>query len=177
MSPPKTKKLEAIILNTKPFGEKDRLVEIFSREQGRQKAIAKSAATLKSKLRGHIEPTSHVEIVLYQGKSLDLITEAQTITAFPEIRTSWDRLQLAGYFLQVVRNVTVEHQHNPQLFDILQTALHQANSHPDTAGIKAFFERELLKAEGVWDENWEQTGFETQINSYCERVSNGLHSV
>ncbi len=169
MTQSKTKKCEAIILSTRPFSEKDRIVEFFAKQGGRATALAKSAATMKSRLRGHIEPTTHVELVLYRGKSLDLITEAHTLTSFLDIRSSYERIRLTGYLIQVLRNITVEHQDNPALFDILLKALAKLECGEPEAHVKTTFQTDILIAEGLWDLDTEITDgeFQNRINSYC----------
>jgi len=155
MTNPKQYKTEAIILGTRPLGEKDKLVSIFTPHLGRFTIVAKSAQSQKSKLRGCIEPTAKVMLELYKGKSLDLVTEGQLLSGYWGIRESFERLCLAGEFIRWIIKFTAEHQENNALFILLDQALSSLDQEMALQAAKRCFQTKLLQIEGLWDhDNW-----------------------
>ena len=70
---------QAVVLRTQKLGEADRIITLLTREHGRIKAVAKGVRRTKSRWGARLEPTSHVDLQLYGGKSLDTITQAVSI--------------------------------------------------------------------------------------------------
>ena len=68
MAPPRTYHCEALILKHVPFGEADLLVTFFTRERGKIRAVARGARRSNSKLVGHLEPLTQVNLSVAQGR-------------------------------------------------------------------------------------------------------------
>lgn len=72
---------EAIVLRSQKLGESDRIVTLLSRRYGRVRAVARGVRKTTSRIGGRLEPFAHVDVQLYSGKSLDNITQVETIAA------------------------------------------------------------------------------------------------
>lgn len=72
----KTKKINAIILSRRDFGEADRLISAFSLEEGKIKIIAKGSRRIKSKMASHIEPFTVGCYQVVRGKRFYILTGA-----------------------------------------------------------------------------------------------------
>ncbi len=73
---------DGIVLRTHKLGEADRIVTVLGRKSGRIRAVAKGVRRTKSRLGARVEPFTHVDLLLYTGRSLDVITQAETIRAY-----------------------------------------------------------------------------------------------
>src|SRR6195952_5529991 len=73
---------EAVVLRTQRLGEADRIVSLLTRRHGRVRAVAKGVRRTKSKFGSRLEPGTHVDLQLYEGRSLDTITQAETIAPY-----------------------------------------------------------------------------------------------
>ncbi|KKR32290.1 MAG: repair protein RecO protein, partial [Candidatus Gottesmanbacteria bacterium GW2011_GWC2_39_8] len=82
----RTYKTEGIILRRINFGEADRLITIFSKHYGKQKVLGKGVRKIKSRRAPHLELFNRSVIFLHRGKNFDIITEAQTINSFSDLR-------------------------------------------------------------------------------------------
>jgi DNA repair protein RecO (recombination protein O) len=71
-----------IVLRTQKLGEADRIVTLLARREGRVRAVAKGVRRTKSRFGARLEPFTHVDLQLYTGRSLDVITQAETIRAY-----------------------------------------------------------------------------------------------
>ena len=65
---------EAVVLRTHDLGEADRIVTMLSRAHGRIRGVAKGVRRTKSRFGGRLEPFSMVDVQLYEGRTLDVIT-------------------------------------------------------------------------------------------------------
>ncbi len=75
---------DGIVLRTQKLGEADRIITILSRRNGRIRAVAKGVRRTKSRFGARLEPFSHVDLMLYTGRSLDVITQAETVRGYGE---------------------------------------------------------------------------------------------
>ena len=73
---------EAVVLRTQRLGEADRIVSLLTRRHGRVRAVAKGVRRTKSKFGARLEPGTHVDLQLYEGRSLDTVTEASTLAPY-----------------------------------------------------------------------------------------------
>jgi DNA repair protein RecO (recombination protein O) len=75
---------DAIVLRTQKLGEADRIVTLLGRHSGRVRAVAKGVRRTKSRFGARLEPFTHVDLMLHTGRSLDVITQADTLRPYGE---------------------------------------------------------------------------------------------
>ena len=75
---------DGIVLRTQKLGEADRIVTVLARKTGRIRAVAKGVRRTKSRFGARLEPFTHVDLLLYTGRSLDVITQAETLRSYGE---------------------------------------------------------------------------------------------
>ncbi|GAA4114389.1 DNA repair protein RecO [Nocardioides fonticola] len=73
---------EAIVLRTHKLGEADRIITLLTRQHGRVRAVAKGVRRTTSKFGSRLEPFTHVDLQLADGRNLDTVTQAETLTPF-----------------------------------------------------------------------------------------------
>jgi DNA repair protein RecO (recombination protein O) len=78
---------DGIVLRTQKLGEADRIVTILARKSGRIRAVAKGVRKTKSRFGARLEPFTHVDLLLYTGRTLDVVTQADTIRSYGELLT------------------------------------------------------------------------------------------
>jgi DNA repair protein RecO (recombination protein O) len=79
---------DGIVLRTQDLGEADRIITVLTRRTGRIRAVGKGVRRTKSRFGARLEPFTHVDLLLYQGRSLDVITQADSLRAYGEPLTS-----------------------------------------------------------------------------------------
>jgi DNA repair protein RecO (recombination protein O) len=75
---------DGIVLRTQDLGEADRIVTILTRRTGRVRAVGKGVRRTKSRFGARLEPFTHVDVQLHTGRSLDYVTQADTVRAYGE---------------------------------------------------------------------------------------------
>jgi DNA repair protein RecO (recombination protein O) len=73
---------EAVVLRTHKLGEADRIITLLTRHHGRVRAVAKGVRKTSSRWGSRLEPFTHVDLQLAVGRSLDIVTQAETIEPF-----------------------------------------------------------------------------------------------
>ena len=73
---------DGIVLRTQKLGEADRIVTVLARKAGRIRAVAKGVRRTKSRFGARLEPFTHVDLLLYTGRTLDVITQAETVRGY-----------------------------------------------------------------------------------------------
>jgi len=135
---------EAIILKRSNLGEADRLLTLYTPHRGKQRVTAKGVRRPTSRKAGHLELFTHVQLLLARGRTLDIVTQAETISAFPKLRTDLTRTSSAYYVVELLDRFTGEEIENAPLFDLLRQALTWLNDEPDVAPVLRFYELRLL---------------------------------
>ncbi|MGC5164927.1 DNA repair protein RecO [Rhodococcus sp. DT1] len=72
----------AVVLRQHKLGEADRIVTLLTRRYGLVRAVAKGVRRTRSKFGARLEPFAHVDVQLHPGRSLDIVTQVQTLDAF-----------------------------------------------------------------------------------------------
>lgn len=100
---------DAVVLRTQKLGEADRIVTLLTRRTGRVRAVAKGVRRTRSKFGGRLEPFSHIDVQLYAGRSLDIVTQVETHTAFGDrLATDYPRYTAGTAILETAEKLTVE---------------------------------------------------------------------
>jgi len=145
---PRVIRTSAIVLRHRRLGEADRIVTLLTPGRGKIDVVAKGVLRSKSRMGGHLEPLTLVEVVLAHGRSMDVVTQAQTIDAFPAAHSDLDRLSAAMYLLELADRFTVEHADAEGLHDLLHAALVRLARGDGQQVVQRTFELALLEATG-----------------------------
>lgn len=116
-------KTTGIILKGMPLGETDRLVTILSPELGIIRAVAPGARKQKSQLRGRSELFVVNELLIAKGRSLDKITQAETLESYSGLSRSLGKLAASQYLAELVLSMGLEEQPQAELYELLNQSL------------------------------------------------------
>lgn len=114
---------QGIVLRSYPFGEADRVVVILSPNKGKIRTVAKGVRKTKSRFGGRLEPFTHVDLILYEGRNLDTITQVAILEPFPKLRNDLDAVVAAGTMVEAADAVAQEEESSIRLFLLLQRGL------------------------------------------------------
>lgn len=112
---------EAIVLRTHKLGEADRIITLLTRRHGLVRAVAKGVRRTTSRFGSRLEPFTHVDLQLAEGRSLDTITQAETLTPFSAgLGEDYERYTAGTVMLETAAVlVTEEREPSPQQFLLL----------------------------------------------------------
>ena len=141
---------EAVVIRTQKLGEADRIITLFTREHGRVRAVAKGVRRTKSKFGARLEPGSLVDIQLYVGKTLDIVTQVESLENFgDDLAADYQKWTIASTLLEAAERFTAnEGEPALQQFLLLVGALKALayESHDPSLILDAYLIRSLSVA-------------------------------
>jgi len=139
---------EAIVLRHRDYGEADRILTIYTPELGKLEVIGKGVRKPTSRKAGHLEPFTRVSLLLAESRSWDIVTQAEAIETFPNLRQSLDSIAAASYMVELVDRFAQEGDRNPGVYELLEESLRALDAGDDIPLLLRFFEIELVGLEG-----------------------------
>src|SRR6516162_3121466 len=115
----------ALVLRTTDWSETSRIATLWTRELGKVRVLAKGGRRLKSNFESALDLLTVCSIVLLRKSSgsLDLLTEAQVLRGFPQLRTNLEALYAGYYLAELLSDWTEDYDPHPVLFDEALAAL------------------------------------------------------
>ena len=121
---------DAIVLRTHKLGEADRIITMLSRRHGKVRAVAKGVRRTSSKFGARLEPFSHIDLQFATGRTLDIVTQVESLDAFGEPLTDDYRAYTAGQVMLETADRLVAEEGEPALqqYLLLVAALRVLNT-------------------------------------------------
>jgi DNA repair protein RecO (recombination protein O) len=137
----------AVVLRTYKLGEADRIVVLMTAGRGKVRAVAKGVRKTGSRFGGRLEPGSHVSLLLYEGRDLHVINQAEAVEQFRGIRDDLTRMRDTLAVLEAVDQVAQEGEEDRRLFAMMVGALRTLAERPSPLLVAGFYWK-LLALEG-----------------------------
>lgn len=121
---------EALILRTWPVHEADLIVSFFTREQGKLKGVAKSAAKSRKRFGGALEPMTHVLAVYAERPRQDLVRlDSCEVIASPLAEpVDYARAAALAFFAEILEETLQERDPQDTVFRLTLSALEQTRA-------------------------------------------------
>lgn len=139
---------EGVILRRRDFGEKDRLLTIFTRKMGRVSVIAKGVRSPQSKKSGHVEMFMRSSLLIAKGRNLHILTQAEMIDAYEPLRISLTGIGYGSYVVELMGAFTYEEGSNLSLYRLLVATLERLSAGAPPDATLRFYELRLLEEVG-----------------------------
>jgi DNA repair protein RecO (recombination protein O) len=119
--------VEAVVLRTWPIHEADQIVSLFTRDYGKIKGVAKSAARSRRRFGGALEPMTHVRAHYAQKPNQDLVRlDSFDILHSPLAEPiDYGRATALAFFAEVLEQTLPEHDPHDVVFRLLLAVLEQ----------------------------------------------------
>jgi DNA repair protein RecO (recombination protein O) len=145
-----SKVVEGIILQVKPYGEADLIIDFFSSRWGRMRGIAKGAKKSKKRFVHCLEPLNWVRFVLFekQNNALVRIDQGELINPFPGIRRDYTKWGQAACFCEMIQELFPLGDTNLSVFELIRESLHVLEEGKGDQEVFEIFQLRLLKIAG-----------------------------
>lgn len=159
-----SQKITGIILSRINYREADKVIIIFSLEQGKMVLKAKGSRSIKSHRLSHLEPLNHISAQI----NGTVLAETKIINSFPKLKTDLQTISLGFYLCEVLNRILPEHVPHPELFNKFLKPLENLNKE----NLKNFL------VEMLWDlgylpyGQYPKNGINTFVESVIERKVN-----
>ncbi len=143
-------KVRGINLKSIPMGESDRLLTILTPELGLIQAIAPGSRKPKSTMGGRSGLFVVNELLIYKGRSLDRITQAETIESYPGLSRDLGKLAAGQYLAELVLYQALSDQPQAELFFLLGEHLSRISRAPTIQNHPSFIPVIPLLTHGIY---------------------------
>ena len=146
------------MLRTQKLGEADRIVTLLTREHGRVRCVARGVRKTSSRIGARLETFSHVDIQLYSGKSLDNVSQVETLASHgARLSGDYGAWTAGTAMLETAERMTPEEREpSVQQYALLVSGLRSlaGNEHSATLILDAYLLRSLAVA--GWSPSFDQ---------------------
>ena len=119
----RTYKATGINLKSMPIGESDRVLTVLTREFGLIRAVAPGVRKARSTIGGRSELFVVNELLIAKGRSLDKITQAETVESHPGLSRNLGKLAAAQYLAELAIASALSDEPQEELFCLLSEHL------------------------------------------------------
>jgi DNA repair protein RecO (recombination protein O) len=143
---------QGIVLRSTRLGESDRIVTLLTQSHGKVRAVVKGVRKTTSRFGGRLEPFSHVDLLMYEGRGeLHIVSQAELIDAFAGLRHDFDAYAVAQVICEGADRTATEGEPNVRLVLLVLAGLralaaHVEHGRPVPRTLRAAY---LLKLLGV----------------------------
>jgi len=116
-------KLQAIVLGSLDYKEKDKIVTLFTLEQGIIKAVLKGVKSEKAKLKFAKEPFCFLNVILNKTGEFYTIINADLLDSFFDLTKDFKKYYSAFSLFEIVQASLMQNEPNPLVFIHLLKAL------------------------------------------------------
>ena len=118
-----TFRVEAIVLDTKNFGDANKVVTLFTKEYGKIEANAYGCRRSRSPIAGAMQMFNHISAQLSRGSQVDTIREADILNFYDALTKDLERLAYASLFFEIVNRMTFPNEQSLETFYLLKKSL------------------------------------------------------
>ena len=126
---------DAINIKTYPLSENDKIVLMFSRDNGLIRGVAKGVKKPKSKLGARMDILVANKLMLKKGRNLDTICQAQALNTFSKIRSDFDKMAYSMYLGELISIFCKENSNNEEIYDYFYSTLENISNADDKTKI------------------------------------------
>ncbi len=124
---PQPQTTQAFVLRKVDYGDKDLIVTVLGRETGKFSAIARGARASRKRFGGGLQPMRCLALSYTHAanRNLAFLREIDVVEDFPALEADFDRITIASYATELVRELAQEAHAEPATFDLLRAFYRQ----------------------------------------------------
>lgn len=173
MNPSRITTVCAFILKRKNVGESDKILTLFTKTNGKIRAIAKGVRKITSRRGPYLDVFNEVKITLHKGKSWDTVTEVDSLSSRrTAYASSWMRMRAAYVVVEVIDKLLPDNEPHLAVYEHMGsvlTAIGTADD-KDIGTVLLSFLNDLLVSLGYLSDEKRYSEFSDMIG-YIERIS------
>ena len=131
-------------MRTRNLGEADRIVTLYTREQGKVECVARGSRRVRSRLTGPTQLFTHGRFLLFSGRSLETLSQAEIVSSFAALRDDLTKMAYASYLAELL-DVSVEPgEPSEDLFDLCLGSFRALEAQVPPEVVSRHFELRLM---------------------------------
>ena len=173
----RTYSTEAIVVRQTPLGETDRVLTLFTPHLGKLGAVAKGVRRPGSRMGGHLELLNLVRVSLAQGRTLDVVTDANAVQTFLGLRGQLHSISRAMYAAELVDRFSIDRSPNLPVYRLLLEALTLLDTGLEAPVLLRHFELMILEHSGYRPELFRCVECRAELRPSSHTFSSALGGV
>ncbi len=111
-------KFRGLVLKKINYGDSSKIVTFFTPDHGKITGIIKGGRSSRSKIGSLVDVLNETEIIIYskQSREVQLISQANLITHFPNIKTDLDYFKYAASIIELLDYFAMANEHYERLY-------------------------------------------------------------
>lgn len=151
----RTYKTEGFVIKRRNFNEADRIITVFSKNNGKIQIKVPGVRKITSRRSGHIELLNYSLFTIYQAKSLPILTEVQSIETYTSLKKDLKQMSILFHVCEIIEGLCPENQENKEVFFLLRNFLDNLKKEKDWKKLLDEFEINLLISLGYYRSDYE----------------------
>ncbi len=138
-----------IVLKRTNFGEKDRIITLFTRELGKVNVVAKGVRRITSRRAPHLELFNLVRVTVHQGKNYDMVTEAKLTADFAQVKNNLYLVGYLFYIAEVVDKLLPEQEPHEAVWKLIMATVEKMEKSPEIQDAEAVTKEFVVRL--IWE--------------------------
>src|SRR3989344_2066985 len=130
------------------FGEADKFLKVFTKENGLTHFFAKGVRRLSSKKSPHLDTLNIIKFQTGRSQSPPYLSQVESIYTFPEIKSDLFKTRTALFICELLVNLLSENQKDTYLYLLTEEFFHRLENTDDIRGITVEFQLKLINVLG-----------------------------
>ncbi len=144
----RTYQIECVILRRRNWGEADRILTLFTPQRGKIRVRAVGVRKPGSRKAGHLELFHRASVFLARGRDFDIVTQAETVESFAQLREDLVRSAAASYAAELLDRLAPEESENTEAYRLIVRTLEALCGGSNVALTLRCYDLKLLSAMG-----------------------------
>ncbi len=119
---------KAIVLSRQTFREYDCRISLYSFDYGRLDLVVRGAKKAKSKLAGHIEPITEINLMIIKGRQYNYLGSALTSNSFFRLKNDYNLLLNGALVIRMVNKIIKQGEIDIRMYYLIYEYLQALNS-------------------------------------------------
>ncbi|WP_416149326.1 DNA repair protein RecO [Salipaludibacillus sp. HK11] len=141
-------KIEGIIIRTTNYSETNKILTVYSRENGKVALMARGAKRPKSRFVSSSQLFVYGSFVYQKSTGIGTLNQADVLDSFRDIRSDLMLTAYAAYMVELLDKLTEDKESNPYLFELLYQLLYHLNEGEDGEILMRILETKMLSFSG-----------------------------
>lgn len=137
-----------LVLYSFPLGEADQIITCFTDSGSLVKFVAKGSRKSKSRFAAAVQLFNFAEFVIYTGKGLPILRQADILESFPQVRKDWTKTGASLAAIELCRLLILEEAEEVDVFDLVLRYLKHLKSNTYCPLTYDWFRLELVRLLG-----------------------------
>jgi DNA repair protein RecO (recombination protein O) len=145
MGGPRDYQVEGLVIRHADIGERDRVITLFTRDEGKLTFVARGARRPGSSLGPCVQILTRGRFQCIRRRALHLITQAAVVDSYGKLKADLWGMACGLYLAELIDLATVEGSPGRSLYDLIVEALDVANRTGSSDVLLRFTELRLLQ--------------------------------